>query len=108
MEEIQIVRGSNGQDIVPRVPLCVQDLPVEVQVVCAHFVTALPRVGRDLLVPENSPQGRHVARCLVAVVPFRLSVKDAEEIIVCSRDYFTDKKKVKETLTKLTNYKKNL
>ncbi len=60
MEEIQIVCGGNGQDIVPRVPFCMKDLPVVIQVVRTHFVTAFSCIGCDFLVSENPSQGGHV------------------------------------------------
>lgn len=55
MKEIQIVGSSNGQNIVPRVPLSVQDLTVEVQAVNTHLVLAFPRCGCDPLVAQDTP-----------------------------------------------------
>jgi len=72
-----------------------EDLPVEVQVVRAHFIPALSCVGSDLLVSEDTTQGRHVPRSFIAVVFFGLSVTDAEEVVVRSSDDFTDGARVK-------------
>ena len=89
MKQIQVVRSSNGQDVVPGVPLCMQDLPVEVQAVHAHLVLPLPARGRDTLVAQDAPQGAHVPGGLVAVVCAGLAVKDPEEVVVSSCDNFT-------------------
>ena len=86
-----------------------EDLPVEVQVVRAHFIPALPCVSSDLLVSEDTTQGRHVSRSLIAVVSFRFSVKDAEEIVVRSSDDFTDGgKKLRKKKSVVANNKSYL
>ena len=91
MKEIQIVCCCNCQNIVPRVPLCMQDLPVEVQTVHAHLILALPARGGDALVAQHPAQSAHVSGRLVAVVCLCLPVKDPEEIVVGACDYFTGK-----------------
>lgn len=91
VKEIQIVCGSYCQNVVPRVPLCMQYLSVEVQTLHAHLILALPACGRHPLVAQDPPQSTHVSGCLVAVVCLGLAVKDAEEVVVCSCDYLTAK-----------------
>ena len=83
MEQIEVVGGRYGQDIVSRVPRSVQDLPSVVQRLDADFVLLLAVGGHHSLVSEDLAERRHVPRCLVAPILPQLSVGDPEEVVVC-------------------------
>ncbi len=91
MKQIQIVGCCDCKNIVPRVPRRVEDLPIKVQVIHAHFILPSPARGRDPLVLEDLPQGTHVPRSFVAVVAARLSVKDTKEVVVGTGDDLSGK-----------------
>ena len=73
-----------------------EDLSVEVQILCADFISALPCIGHDPLVVQDAPQGTHVPGRLVAVVAVGLPAKNPKEIIIHSCDDFTTRVWVKE------------
>ena len=81
-------------------PLSVEDLSVEVQILCADFISALPCIGHDPLVVQDAPQGTHVPGRLVAVVAVGLAAKNPKEIIIRSCDDFTKRVWVKENKCK--------
>ena len=98
MEQIQVIGGSYGEDIVPRVPRCVQDLPSVVQRLDADLVLLLAVGGDDPLVAEDLAEGGHVPRGLVTPILSQLSVGDPKEVVVCpSYDFSAVASGVKET-----------
>ncbi len=90
VKQIQVVCSSNGQNIVPRMPLSMKDLPVEIQVVYTHFVLAFPSRRGYLLVTKDPTKCCHISRGFIAVVLVGLTVKDSKEVIIGSSDYFTN------------------
>lgn len=85
LEDVQVVGGGDGDDVLSRVPGCVEDLLGEVQAVHA-----------DVVLPALSPGGTHppwlqdrsgfaaLPRRLQGHVPFGVAVEHAEKVVVGS------------------------
>lgn len=86
MEKVEVVCGSNGQDVVPRVPHRMQDSPGIVQALDAYLVAPTPRASHHFAVAQYLSQLAHVPRGLVAVLHAWVAVEDAEEVVVAATD----------------------
>jgi len=94
LEDVQVVGGGDGDDVLSRVPGCVEDLLGEVQAVHA-----------DVILPALSPGGTHppwlqdrsgfaaLPRRLQGHVPFGVAVEHAEKVVVGSSHDHTEKKR---------------
>ena len=87
VKQIQIICSGNSQDIVRRVPHCMQNFAGVVQVVDADLITSSPvgLGGHDLVVEDLAELG-HVPRCLVAVLVFVDAIKYSEKVVVRTCD----------------------
>ena len=87
VKQIQIICSGNCQDIVRRVPHCMQNFAGVVQVVDADLVasSAVGLGGHDLVVEDLSKLG-HVPRCLVAILVLVDSIKYSEKVVVRTCD----------------------
>lgn len=85
LKDVQIIGGSNGDDVLRRVPGRVEDLLGEVQAVHADVVfPPLPSGRAD---PPGFQDGSGLAalpRGLQGHVAFGVAVKHAKEVVVCS------------------------
>ena len=52
MEKIEVVCGSNGQDVVPRMPHRMQNSPGVVQGLNAHLIPTTPRASHHLAIAQ--------------------------------------------------------
>lgn len=85
LENVQIVGGSDGDDVLGRVPRCVEDLLGKVQAVDADVIlTALPSGGADPSGLEDSPGFAALPRCFQGHVTLGVPVEHTEEVVVGS------------------------
>ena len=83
VKQIQIICGGNSQNIVRRVPHCMQNFAGVIQIVDADLVASSPvgLVGNDLVMEDLSKLG-HVPRCLVAILMFVYTIENSEKVVV--------------------------
>lgn len=86
MEKVEVVCGGNGQDVVLRVPHCMQNPPGIVQTLNAYLVTPPPRACHHPAVTQYLSQLAHVPGGLVAVLHARVAIENAEEVVVTATD----------------------
>ena len=86
MEKVEVVCGSDGQDVVPRVPHCMQNSPGVVQALNAYLVSPSPWTRHHFPITQYLPQLAHVARGFVAILHPRVAVEDAEEVVIAATD----------------------
>ena len=89
MEQVEVVGGCYGQDVVHGMPHGMEDPSSILQRVNAHFIATLLWSRYDLLVAKNLAQLAHVTRCLVAVLHPWFTVENAEEVVVTASDQRT-------------------
>lgn len=91
LENVQIVGGSDGDDVLGRVPRRVEDLLGKVQAVDADVIlTALPSGGADPSGLEDGPGFAALPRCFQGHVTLGVPVEHAEEVVVGSCHDDTD------------------
>ena len=83
VKQIQIICSGNSQNIVCRVPHCMQNFAGVVQIVDADLVASSPVgfIGHDLVMEDLSKLG-HVPRCLVAILMFVYTIENSEKVVV--------------------------
>lgn len=83
LEDVQVVGGSDGNDVLTRVPGRVEDLLGEVQAVHADVIfPALSPRGTDPPRLQDSSGFAALPRCLQSHVAFGVAVEHAEEVVV--------------------------
>lgn len=86
LKNVQIIGGSNGDDVLSRVPRRMEDLLGKVQAVHADVVlTALPSGGADPPRLEDSPGFAALPGRFQGHVTLGVPVEHAEEVVVSSR-----------------------
>lgn len=99
LEDVQVVGGGDGDDVLGRVPGCMEDLLGEVQAV--HTDVVLPALSSSR---ADSPrlQDRSgfaaFSRCLQGHVAFGVPVEHAEEVVVGSGHNHAEKRKRREQI----------
>lgn len=85
LKDVQVVGGSNSNDVLSRVPGRVEDLLGEVQAVHADVIfPPLPSGCADPPGLQDSSGLAALPRCLQGHVAFGVAVKHAKEVVVCS------------------------
>ncbi len=100
LEDVQVVGGSDGDDVLCRVPGCVENLLGEVQAV--HTDVILPAFssgGTDSPWLEDSSGFAALSRRLQGHVTFGVPVEHAEEVVVGSGHDHTGRRKRREKIS---------
>lgn len=86
LKYVQVVGGSDSDDVLVGVPGGVEDLFGKVQAVDADVVfPSLPSGGTDSPWFEDGPGLAALSRCFKRHVAFGVAVEHAEEVVVSSR-----------------------
>lgn len=86
LENVQIIGGSNGDDVLSRVPRRMEDLLGKVQAVHADVVlAALPSGGADPPRLEDGPRFAALPGRFQGHVTLGVPVEHTEEVVVSSR-----------------------
>lgn len=94
LEDVQVVGGGDGDDVLIRVPGSVEDLLGEVQAVHADVVlSALSPSGTNPPRLQDSPGFAALPRRLQGHVAFGVPVEHAEEVVVSSGHDHTEKRR---------------
>lgn len=100
LEDVQIVGGGDGDDVLVWVPRRVEDLLGEVQAVHADVVLpALSTGGTDPPRLQDSPWFTALSRCLQGHVALGVPIEHAEEVVVGSGHDDTDERKRREEIS---------
>ena len=83
LEDVQVVGGCYGDDVLRWVPSHVQDFLGEVQAINAHVSTATLTTSVHSPGPQHSPRLAAFPPCLQGYASPRLPVKHPEEAVVC-------------------------
>lgn len=94
LEDVQVVGGCDGDDVLVRVPGCVEDLLGEVQAVHADVVLpALSSGGTDPPWLQDGSGFAALSRRLQGHVALGVPVEHAEEVVVGSGHDHAEKRK---------------
>lgn len=85
LEYEQVVGGGDGDDVLGRMPSCVQDLLVEIEVVDTDLILFPFAACANLLGLEDRFGSSDLARRLQRHIPLRRPVEHAEKVVVRSR-----------------------
>lgn len=100
LEDVQVVGGGDGDDVLARVPGRVEDLLGEVQAVHADVVLpALSSGGADPPRLQDSSGFAALSRRLQGHVAFGVPVEHAEEVVVGSGHDHTEERERRERIS---------
>ena len=86
LKEVKVVRGGKREDPVRRMPSGVEDLAVEVETVDADLVLLALAAGTNAAWPQRLAWLKVFTVRLEGHIAPRLTVKDAEEVVVGAGD----------------------